>query len=76
MERCEVLVIDGDGKPHQVAVNADSLFDAVHKAIQHWSRLWWFDAGAVAEVHVGKLSWRVRLRRVISCRGGRSMRVQ
>ena len=48
MERCTVSVIDGDGEPHQVAVNAASLFDAVDQAIQQWSRLWWFDAGAVA----------------------------
>jgi hypothetical protein len=76
MERCKVLVIDGDGKAHQVAVNAHSLFDAVDQAIQQWSRLWWFDAGAVAEVQVRNLSWRVRLRRVISWRVGPSLRVQ
>ena len=76
MERCKVLVIDGDGKPHQVAVNADSLFDAVDQAIQQWWRLWWFDAGAVAEVQAGNLRWRVRLRRIISWRGGTNMRVQ
>jgi hypothetical protein len=66
MERCKVLVIDGDGKRHQVAVDAASLFDAVDRAIQQWSRLWWFNAAAVAEVQLGKRRWRVRLRRVIS----------
>jgi hypothetical protein len=68
MERCKVLVIDCDGKPHQVTVNASSLFDAVGQAIQQWSRLWWYDYGAVAEVRVGNRSWRVRLLRVISWR--------
>jgi len=76
MECCKVLVIDGDGKPHQVAVNADTLFDAVDRAIQQWSRQWWFDAGAVAEVQAGNRRWKVRLRRVISWRGGKGMRVQ
>ena len=76
MERCKVLVTDGDGKLHQVAVNAASLFDAVDRAIQQWSPLWWFDAGAVAEVHAGNRRWRVRLRRVIAWRGGRNTWVQ
>ena len=49
MKRCTVSVIDGDGEPHQAAVNATSVFDAVYQAIEQWSRLWWFDAGAVAE---------------------------
>jgi hypothetical protein len=47
MKRCTVSVIDGDGEPHQVAVNAASLFDAVDQAIEPWSRLWWFNGGAV-----------------------------
>jgi hypothetical protein len=76
MERCKVSVIDGDGEPHQVAVNAASLFDAVDQAIEQWSRLWWFNAGAVAEVRVGNRRWRVRLQRVISWRGGKSTWVQ
>jgi hypothetical protein len=50
MERCKVLVIDGDGKRHQIPVNAASLFDDVDRAIQLWSRLPWFDTDAVAEV--------------------------
>jgi len=76
MKRCTVSVIGGDGEPHQVAVNAASLFDAVDQAIHQWSRLWWFNAGAVAEVQVGNRRWKVRLRRVISRRGGKGMRVQ
>ena len=76
MKRCKVLVVDGDGEPHQVAVNPASLFDAVDQAIEQWSRLWWFDASAVADVRVGNRRWRVRLRRVISWRGGTGMRVQ
>ena len=66
MKRCTVSVIDGDGEPHQVAVNADSLFAALDQAIEQWSRLWWFNAGAVAEVQVGNRRLRVWLRRVIS----------
>jgi hypothetical protein len=45
-----VSVIDGDGEPHQVAVNAAGLFDVVDQAVEQWSRLWWFNAGGVAEV--------------------------
>jgi hypothetical protein len=74
MKSCTVSVIDGDGEPHQVAVNAASLFDAVDQAIQQWSRLWWFNAGAVAEVQAGNRRWRVRLRRVILWRGGKGVR--
>ena len=70
MERCTVSVIDGDGEPHQVAVNAASLFDAVDQAIQQWSRLWWFDAGAVAKVQVGNRRWRVRLEIPAQVHGG------
>ena len=66
MKRCTVSVIDGDGESHQVAVNAASLFDAVDRAIAQRSRLWWFNAGAGAEVKVGNRHWRVRLRRDIS----------
>ena len=76
MKRCTVSVIDLNGEPHQVEVNAASLFDAVDQAIEQWSRLWWFDASAVAEVQVGNRSWRVRLRRVISWRGEKGMWVQ
>jgi hypothetical protein len=76
MKRCTVSVIDVDGEPHQVAVNAASLFDGVDQAIEQWSRLWWFDAGAVVEVQAGNRRWRVRLRRVISWRGGTGMWVQ
>jgi hypothetical protein len=53
MKRCTVSVIDGDGEQRQVAVNAASLFDAVDQAIEQWSRLGWFNAGAVG--------WRFRL---------------
>jgi hypothetical protein len=76
MQLCTVSVIGGDGEPHEVEVNAASLFDAVDQAIQQWSRLWWFNAGAVAEVRLGNRRWRVRLRRVISWRGGKGRRVQ
>ena len=76
MERCKASVIDGDGEPHQVAVSAASLFAAVDQAIEQWSRLWWFNAGAVAEVQVGNRRWRVRVRRVISWRGGNGIWVQ
>jgi hypothetical protein len=40
MKRCTVSVIDDDGEPRQVAVNATGLFDAVDQAIEQWSRLW------------------------------------
>ena len=71
-----VSVIDGDGEPHRVEVTAASLFDAVDQAIEQWSPLWWFNANAVAEVQAGNRRWRVRLRRVISWRGGTGMWVQ
>jgi hypothetical protein len=76
MKRCTVSVIAGDGEPHQVAVNAASLFDALDQAIEQGSPLWWFNASAVAEVKAGNRRWRVRLRRVISWRGGKSTWVQ
>jgi hypothetical protein len=59
MKGCTVSVIDADGQPHQVVVNAASLFGAVDQAIERWSRLSWFDAGAVAEVQAGNRRWRV-----------------
>jgi hypothetical protein len=43
-----VSVIDGDGEPHQVAVNAASLFHAVDQAIEQMVEAVVFNAGAVA----------------------------
>jgi hypothetical protein len=76
MERCTVSVIDREAELHQVEVNAASLFDAVDQATQQWLPLWWFNPDAVAEVQAGNRRWRVRLRRVISWRGGKGMWVQ
>jgi hypothetical protein len=76
MKRCTVSVLDSEAELHQVEVNASSLFDAVDQAIEQWSRLSWFNTGAVAAVEVGNRRWRVRLRRVISWRGGKGMWVQ
>ena len=76
MERRTVSVLDSEAELHQIEVNAASLFDAVDQAIEQWSPLWWFNAGAVAVVQVGNRRWKVRLRRVISWRGGKGMWVQ
>jgi hypothetical protein len=75
MERCTVSIIGGEGEAYQVEVTASSLFDAVDQAMQQWARLWWFNPGAVAELRAGPRRWRVRLRRVISWRGGQVRRV-
>ena len=76
MKSCIVSVIDGDGRAARGCNKCRQIFDAVDQAIEQWSRLWWFDAGAVAEVQVGNRRWRVRLRRVISWRGAKGMLIQ
>jgi hypothetical protein len=75
MERCTVSIVGGDGQTHQVEVAAASLFDAVNQAMEQRARLWWFNPGAVVDVRAGQRRWKVRLRRVISWRGGKGRRV-
>jgi hypothetical protein len=36
----------------EIAVEASSLFDAADRALEQWSRLWWYCPGAVVEVRI------------------------
>ena len=50
---------------HQAAVEAaTSLFDAVDRTIQMWSRLWWYRPNAVYEVRADGRTWKVSAERV------------
>ena len=56
---------------HVFTADASSTYDAVAKAVQAWSRLWWWDADTVAIVKRNDESWNVPVRRVIEKRSRR-----
>ena len=58
MKRCTVSVIDGDSEPHQVAVNAASLFDALDQTMEQWSRLSRFGTSERARTEPGSRATR------------------
>jgi hypothetical protein len=62
---CCVEITGKDGKKHLLTTDASSTYDAVAKAVQAWSRLWWWDSDTVAVVKRNEESWNVPIRRVI-----------
>jgi hypothetical protein len=55
--RCVHLEMKGkDGQTHGLTLQASSLFDAAAKALDQWSKLWWFDQGTLLTVRSGDVS--------------------
>ena len=72
---CVCVEITGkDGKKHTLTSDATSSYDAVQKAAQAWSRLWWWDADTVAIVRRNDESWNVPIRRALEKRNSRPLR--
>jgi len=65
MACCYVEIIGKDGKKHILTIDAASAYGAVEKAIEAWSRLWWWDSDVVAIVKRNDESWNVPVRKVI-----------
>ena len=65
---CCVEITGKDGKKHILTTDAASTYDAVEKAVQAWSRLWWWDADVVAIVKRNDESWNVPINSVIQKR--------
>jgi len=57
-----------DGNKHILTTDASSTYDAVAKAVQAWSRLWWWGSDTVAIVRRNEESWNVPVRKVIEKR--------
>jgi hypothetical protein len=53
MKECTVSMVGKDGRTYETAVEASSLFDAAARALEQWSRLWWYRSNAVVEVRMG-----------------------
>jgi hypothetical protein len=62
---CYVEITGKDGKKHILTTDAASAYAAVQKAINAWSRLWWWDSGMVAIVRRDDESWNIPVRKVI-----------
>lgn len=62
---CCIEIMGKDGKKHILTTDATSTYDAVSKAIQAWSKLWWWDSHTVAIVKRNDESWNVPVRKVI-----------
>ena len=55
----------GQGRPDvRNRVEASSLFDAAARALEQWSRLWWYRPNGFVEVRMGDKCWRVSAERV------------
>jgi hypothetical protein len=66
---CYVEITGKDGKKHFMTTDAASTFAAVERAIEAWSRLWWWSPDAIATVKRNEESWNIPVRRVIESRG-------
>jgi hypothetical protein len=64
MPCCCVTVAGKDGKLHSRTLDASGVFDAAAKAVESWSRLWWFDSSAPVTVRQDDESWTVDQTRV------------
>ena len=69
MKLCTVSMIGKDGESHLVEVEASSLFDAAGRAVQQWTRMWWFQPDALIDVRIGANRWLVRQDRLRQARG-------
>jgi hypothetical protein len=67
---CSVEITGMDGQKHILTTDAASTYDAVGKAIQAWSLLWWWST--VAIVRRNDESWNVPIWPVIEKRSRRS----
>jgi hypothetical protein len=65
MACCYVEITGKDGKKHILTTDAASAYTAVQKAIDAWSKLWWWDSGVVAIVRRDDESWNIPVRKVI-----------
>jgi hypothetical protein len=59
-----VEITGNDGKKHFLTTDAASAFAAVERAIEAWSRLWWWSPEAVATVRRNEESWNISVSRV------------
>lgn len=57
---CHVRMKGTDGKLHCVTLQACSLYDVANKALNAWSRLWWFDPSTVVIVKSSEDVWHIR----------------
>jgi hypothetical protein len=70
--RCVHVEIKGkDGQTHGLTMQASSLFDAAAKAMDAWSKLWWFDFSTIVLVKSGDERWMIRQDRIQKWRGRR-----
>lgn len=68
MACCYVEITGKDGKKHFLTTDATSTYDAVEKAVDAWSRLWWWNSETVAVVKRGEQSWNISVMKVIEKR--------
>jgi hypothetical protein len=64
MKLCNVEIEGKDGTTHSVTVEASSLFEAADKALQSWSKFWWFGNKAVLKIEADGRCWKVEQGRV------------
>jgi hypothetical protein len=55
-----VSMIGADRQVHTHSAEASSLFDACRKAVQYWSRFWFYEPNALLTVRAGEQCWHVR----------------
>jgi hypothetical protein len=65
MACCYVEITGKDGKKYTLTTDAASAYVAVEKAIEAWSKLWWWDSDVVAIVKRNDESWNVPVQKVI-----------
>jgi hypothetical protein len=75
MACCYVEITGKDGKKQVLTTDAASAFGAVRKAIDTWSKLWWWDSGVVAIVRRDDESWNIPVRKVIEKASAGSRRI-
>ena len=64
LKDCRVSMVGQDGRTYDVTVEAASLFDAAARALDQWSRLWWYRPNGFVEVRMDDKCWRVSAERV------------
>ena len=64
LKECTVSMVGQDGRTYETTVEAASLFDAAARALEQWSRLWWYRPNGFVEVRMGEKCWRVSAERV------------
>jgi hypothetical protein len=70
--RCVHVEVRGkDGQTHGLTLQATSLFDAAAKALDAWSKFWWFDASTIVVVKSGDERWMIQQDRIQKWRGRR-----